>query len=350
MFVQATDFYNEITQSCEEPAHGAASFSPPDQPKNKPKTPSVKLESYSEAIASRAARTRITPHKRQHPLAFSIWSFLPLACNTKENLTQQEEVKPTLKDLPWDKIPVKASQAQAHVREELAGKAGMGEVHFLRMIHLPMKKIDTIHETNPWKFRKNGLFQFRVLQKLEELQPSYFFMEGTHPPKKAEQRVMIPTWDDREKIAAAFSGPLPEEPTEEQIWLLARNTAGPIYQIRHSEVEVLPTTNAQLKQVYMAAYQEMLQRGIRPEDNHPDYIDKVKTPREVFVAKGMVELLLQNPGAKIALVYGAGHRFSDDIKNLGLEPAMTSYFWEFPKTNDFAKVNRVQDGLPPPKK
>ena len=309
---------------------------------------SLSLEKHREEILQGMSRGQTLPPQGSWQLPL-LWSLLTplgiLGCEGEGG--RKPMVDPPPPPASWKDLPVKAGDGKPYEEVEIQGDPARGQIHYHQMVHLPVAKVKTIHQENPWKFRETGLQHWRILKSLEELRPEHLFMEGVYPSEDPHQSPKIPTLDKREEIQQAFSGPLGKEPTDPQIWYLARNTAGAVYQILHPEVKTYPTMNAELRRNLMAAVKEMKERGIKPNDNHPDFLGPVKYDRERFVAKGIEEVLKNQPGAVIALVYGGGHDFSDDLSALEPKPRLTSYFFEFLRTAKYDKVKRVREGKPP---
>ena len=197
---------------------------------------------------------------------------------------------------------------------ELEGNPNAGEVVFIRQIHdrpgLPPDVKQLI-----------GQYQFRILQELTDRKVKDVFAESLYEdivpgdPRRNDPKGMIGA------VKKIFPNGVPSEPNPLQLNMLTNVGACSIYAYLNPDV-TLHRTYANYAE-YMKIDAEIKRWSTSPK-GMDKAMDIVLNKREELATRELMAFLKQNPGKKVALVFGVSHEFKDDLLKQASLPVLTS--------------------------
>lgn len=226
-------------------------------------------------------------------------------------------------------IPFCADLLRCETKMADVGDSAVGTVRYIKQVH-------TAYFENDSRLKDIGLYQLGILKRLEELGTRHVFVEGLYTDlncaDSAAERVFSKythgllnrkKWQDfpadgfLDTLRKQFSdSSYLSAPTEEQRFLLGAVGAAFIYAALHVDIE-LHRTISQKKDAKLF---------IRQMSHEPESVRfgwYRTTAREYFAAKEVCSFLDKNPGADVAIVFGAAHCFEPMLKRVwAVEPLL----------------------------
>lgn len=209
---------------------------------------------------------------------------------------------------------------------EVRGNPNKGEVVFLRQIHTVEKDGAKVEMTV-------GMCQYHIYEELQAGKYKHVFVEGFDedlgpgdPRRTGEEG-----WSQMVKIM--FPEGMPKAPSLPQLFALAKLGAPFIYAYFNPDVTLHRTQyhdedKDQRNDLLMAEFEA--HPGTDPKKfDYTDLINKFYAARETSAAREVMNYLQDNPGAKVALVYGIGHQFKDDFEKETTPPVLVSISFPF---------------------
>jgi len=215
-----------------------------------------------------------------------------------------------------------------HERTELAGDASKGTLYFLRQLHnapgLSERRQQFI-----------GLYQYRILQFLEEKKIKHVFAEAmTEKLTGAEAGRQMKDaygakWDE---IFSQYAGELSPTPSDKWKTFAFYLGADALYGLRNPDVVLHPVASVSENQLIVRLIKEGAPKSRR----------FVYDMRESWATRELLDYINQHPGEDVVLIYGVVHSFCDDFQKAGSDIQIKGIWWE-PKSAGIRSYYRLNE-------